>query len=167
MVVFSVTQALDIPTQGLEMTVELGIGYDVQTGRLVFSESRTAGTANGEPFSAEFLQALELDDTVSNGGQDENLAWLIDLINSQKNELVANPPAFIAQYEYKRQTVYFLPQRCCDIFSNLYDAQGSVIGHPDGGITGQGDGRAPDFLLENLYAYGRTETLNWYRQNPK
>jgi hypothetical protein len=111
-VVFSVIQALDIPTQGFAMTIERGIGYDLQTGRSVFSESRTAGTANGESFSMELLNAVELDDS----------AWLIDLINTQKNEPVADPPAFIAQYEYKGQTVYFLPQRCCDIFSNLYDA---------------------------------------------
>ena len=135
-VVFSVTQAFDIPSQGLEMTVERGIGYDVQTGRLVYSESRTAGTADGEPFTIEFLRDLESDSS----------AWLIDLINSQKNEPVANPPAFIARYEYDGQTVYFLLQRCCDIFSNLYDAQGNIIGHPDGGITGQGDGRVPDFF---------------------
>ena len=148
-VVFSVMQAFDIPTQGIEMTVERGIGYDVQTGRLVYSESRTAGTANGEPFTVEFLDTLELDDT----------AWLIDLINSQKNEPVANPPAFIAQYEYKGQTVYFLPQRCCDIFSDLYDSDGNIIGHPDGGIAGQGDGRVSDFLKER-----NSESVIWRDQ---
>lgn len=83
-------------------------------------------------------------------------AWLIDLINSQKNEPVANPPAFIARYEYKGQIVYFLPQRCCDIFSNLYDAEGNIIGHPDGGITGQGDGRVPDFFEART-----AETIVW------
>ena len=75
-------------------------------------------------------------------------AWLTDLIRQLENEPVANPPATIARYEYKGQTVYFLPQRCCDIFSNLYDADGNIIGHPDGGITGQGDGRVPDFFEE-------------------
>ena len=40
------------------------------------------------------------------------------------------------------------PQRCCDIFSDLYDADGTIIGHPDGGITGQGDGLVPDFFAE-------------------
>ncbi|MCZ6789897.1 MAG: hypothetical protein O7D33_08195 [Chloroflexi bacterium] len=74
------------------------------------------------------------------------MPWLRELIQRLESEPVANPPAFIAQYEYKGQTVYFLPQRCCDIFSDLYDADGVIIGHPDGGITGQGDGRVPDFL---------------------
>ena len=74
--------------------------------------------------------------------------WLTDLIQQLENEPVANPPASITQSEYKAQIVYFLPQRCCDIFSDLYDADGNVMGHPDGGITGQGDGRAPEFFEE-------------------
>ncbi len=74
--------------------------------------------------------------------------WLTDLIQRLENESVADPPASITQYEYKGETVYILPQRCCDIFSNLYDAVGNIIGHPDGGITGQGDGRVPDFFEE-------------------
>ena len=61
---------------------------------------------------------------------------------------MANPPASVAQYEYLGQAVYFLPQRCCDFFSDLYDIDGNVIGHPDGGITGRGDGRVPDFFEE-------------------
>ena len=72
--------------------------------------------------------------------------WLTDLINRLENEPVANPPASITRYEYKGQAVYFLPQRCCDIFSDLYDADGNIIGHPDGGITGQGDRRVSDFF---------------------
>ena len=75
-------------------------------------------------------------------------AWLSDLIRGQENEPVGNPPVFIAQYDYKGQTVYFLPQRCCDIFSDLYDTDGNIIGHPDGGITGQGDGLVSDFFEE-------------------
>ena len=72
--------------------------------------------------------------------------WLTDLIQRLEKEPVTNPPASITEYEYKGQAVYFLPQRCCDIFSNLYDADGNIIGHPDGGITGEGDGRVPDFF---------------------
>ena len=111
-----------------------------------------------------FNETAELvvpDDSVSKkaGDQDELPRWLNDLINSQKNEPVANPPASITRYEYKGQTVYFLPQRCCDIFSDLYDADGNVIGHPDGGITGQGDGRVPDFLVERS-----SESVIWRDQ---
>ena len=74
--------------------------------------------------------------------------WLTSLIKRLDNEPVVNPPASVTQYEYKGQTVYFVPQRCCDIFSDLYDADGNITGHPDGGIAGQGDGRVPDFFEE-------------------
>ncbi len=72
--------------------------------------------------------------------------WLTSLIQHLENEPVSNPPASITRYEYNGQTVYFIPQRCCDIFSDLYDSEGVIIGHPDGGITGQGDGRVPEFF---------------------
>ncbi len=74
--------------------------------------------------------------------------WLAVLIQKLEREPVANPPASITQYEYQGRTVYFLPQRCCDISSTLYDVDGNIVAHPDGGITGQGDGRAPGFSQE-------------------
>ena len=41
---------------------------------------------------------------------------------------------------------YYVPPQCCDQFSTLYDADGAVICAPDGGITGRGDGKCPDFF---------------------
>lgn len=72
--------------------------------------------------------------------------WLASLIRDLENAPVADPPASITRYTYDGQTVYFLPQRCCDQFSTIYDDEGNIIGHPDGGITGQGDGRVGDFF---------------------
>ena len=40
-------------------------------------------------------------------------------------------------------------KECCDQFSDLLDAEGNLIGHPDDGITGRGDGFTV-FSLENL-----------------
>lgn len=71
--------------------------------------------------------------------------WLTQLIRKLESEPVANPPAAIYRYEYGGQVVYFLPQRCCDIASQLFDEGGNVICCPDGGITGKGDGRCPEF----------------------
>ena len=76
------------------------------------------------------------------------MRWLRDLIRRLENEPVANPPRSIVQYVYKGQTVYYLPPPCCDIFSDLYDADGDLLGHPDGGITEQGDGKFLDFREE-------------------
>ncbi len=36
--------------------------------------------------------------------------WLTALIRQSEAQPVANPPAFVAQYDYKGQSVYFLPQ---------------------------------------------------------
>lgn len=76
------------------------------------------------------------------------MPWQADLVRKLEKAPVANPPASLVQYGYKGRVVYYVPPRCCDIFSDLYDANGKVIGHPDGGITGQGDGRVTDFLKE-------------------
>lgn len=78
------------------------------------------------------------------------------LIEDLKSQPVANPPAYVASYEYSGQVVYYVPPRCCDIFGNLYDAQGQLICHPDGGIAGHGDGRCPDFLGQR-----KNETILW------
>ena len=82
--------------------------------------------------------------------------WLTALISQLAGGPVANPPAVITRYAYKGQTVYFVPQRCCDVASVLYDANGGVVCHPDGGITGRGDGRCPDFFTER-----RDEQIVW------
>jgi|SRR6266542_3597765 len=74
--------------------------------------------------------------------------WLTTLIQDLESQPVANPPAFIAQYEYRGQVVYYLPARCCDIPSKLYSAVGTIVCHPDGGFTGTGDGRCADFVVE-------------------
>jgi hypothetical protein len=73
--------------------------------------------------------------------------WLRTLIRQSEEQPAANPLGFIAGYDYKGQTVYFVPQRCCDIMSILYRADGSVACHPDGGFTGTGDGSVLISLL--------------------
>jgi hypothetical protein len=75
-----------------------------------------------------------------------NPAWLAALIQELETQPVANPPGFIGRYDYRGQAVYYLPARCCDIPSNVYDAAGTIICHADGGFSGAGDGRCSDFL---------------------
>jgi hypothetical protein len=80
----------------------------------------------------------ENDDLIPNG--------IAELINDLEESPVTNPPAKIIQYEYNGNTVYYLPPVCCDIMGELYDVDGILLCHPDGGITGQGDGYCPDFF---------------------
>lgn len=60
-------------------------------------------------------------------------------------EDVRNPPAEVWKYEYNGKTVYYIPAFCCDAMSVLFDEDCNVICNPDGGLTGNGDGKCTDF----------------------
>ncbi len=92
----------------------------------------------------------------SSGTQSENPKWVDQLIRNFESEPVGNPPQSIWRYEYQGQIVYYVPPQCCDQFSTLFDASGEDICSPDGGLTGSGDGRCPDFFSERT-----SETLIW------
>ena len=94
--------------------------------------------------------------TEQTAGDEPRPEWLTALIEKLETEPVANPPAFIARYDYRGQPVYYLPPRCCDIPSSVYDAAGTVLCHADGGFSGDGDGRCPDFFLLRKH-----ETIVW------
>jgi hypothetical protein len=83
-------------------------------------------------------------------------------IQEMANAPVANPPARVYSYRYKGQTVYYIPAKCCDIPSLLVDAQCNTICSPDGGLSGQGDGRCPDFFNSRT-----EETLIWEDPRPR
>ncbi|UYZ58365.1 DUF6970 domain-containing protein [Hymenobacter latericus] len=71
--------------------------------------------------------------------------WLDNKISKYLAAKPENPPIRILSYQYNGQTVYYESAPCCDQFTTLYDAKGNVLCSPDGGITGRGDGRCPDF----------------------
>ena len=92
----------------------------------------------------------------SNSTSPDNPEWIDDLIVQFKNEPVGNPPQSIWRYNYNDQAVYFVPAQCCDQYSTLYDINGNVLGAPDGGITGGGDGKNTDFFSKRT-----NEKLIW------
>ncbi|MCS6991925.1 MAG: hypothetical protein NZL95_08700 [Chitinophagales bacterium] len=67
-----------------------------------------------------------------------------------------HPPYSIYSYTYQGRTVYYVQPPCCDQLSKLYDADCNLICAPDGGITGRGDGRCPDFYTTRTH-----EQLIW------
>ena len=73
-------------------------------------------------------------------------ACIDKLISTYRSEEIKNPPRKVYSYTYMGKTVYYVPAICCDFFSDLYDNSCTLIAHPDGGITGKGDGRAADFM---------------------
>jgi hypothetical protein len=78
-------------------------------------------------------------------------------------EPVWNPPGKVYSYFYNGQKVYFIPQRCCDIPSQLYDENCNIVCAPDGGFSGSGEGKCQDF-----FANRTDEKLVWEddRKNP-
>ena len=71
--------------------------------------------------------------------------WLQKRIQAVLAERKRNPTVHIYQYQYRGQTVYFQSAPCCDQLSYVFDVKGKVLCNPDGGITGKGDGKCPDF----------------------
>jgi hypothetical protein len=68
------------------------------------------------------------------------------LIAEQMAAPKKNPPGSVWQYRYKGEAVYYVPPSCCDVPGQLYASDGRVICAPDGGITGGGVGKGPDFF---------------------
>lgn len=78
------------------------------------------------------------------------------LIEKFQSEAVTNPPRKIYSYNYQGKTVYYVPPICCDQFSDLYNDSCRIMGHPDGGFTGRGDGKFKGFAEERT-----NERLLW------
>lgn len=78
--------------------------------------------------------------------RDEGPAWLADLQRQIAEEPATNPPSQILRFELVGRPVYYRPPYCCDIQGVLYSEDGTVLCHPDGGFTGTGDGRCPEFF---------------------
>jgi hypothetical protein len=78
------------------------------------------------------------------------------LIKKIEAEPVTSPPSKIYSYTFEGKTVYYVPAVCCDNFSDLYNDGCKIIAHPDGGFTGKGDRKAPNFQEEKT-----NEKLIW------
>jgi hypothetical protein len=91
---------------------------------------------------------------------DEDLPpFVTQLISRYEADPLANPPASIWRYTYKGAVVFYVPPSCCDVASELYDHDGQLVCGPDGGITGRGDGKCPDFFEQ------RADELLVWRDN--
>ena len=71
----------------------------------------------------------------------------IDQFVATMNESTEDNPIKIDQFVFRQDTLYYMTFPCCDRMSRLYTKYGEEICRPDGGITGMGDGRCPDFRL--------------------
>lgn len=69
-------------------------------------------------------------------------------IDSFKIKEVHEKPQRVVEYKYKGKKVYYVVMPCCDFFNEVYDETCKFLGCPDGGFTGKGDGKLPDFFTE-------------------
>ena len=69
-------------------------------------------------------------------------------IETFKSQSKGNPPQSIIQYIYHKKRVFYIPPQCCDQYSEVYDDNCNLIGHPGGGITGRGDGNPVNFFKD-------------------
>lgn len=73
--------------------------------------------------------------------------FLQDLIEEFEAAPASESPGDIWRFSYSGRIVYYVPPLpCCDRWSTLYEVDGEVVCAPDGGLTGRGDGRCPDFF---------------------
>ena len=79
--------------------------------------------------------------------------WLRQEIIHWEDEGLQNPPIQINLYSFKNDTVVHISAPCCDQFSRLFSMDGTFLCHPDGGITGRGDGKCPDFIESSEWLY--------------
>ena len=71
--------------------------------------------------------------------------WLQNRIQNILATRKRNPVIRISRYQYEGETVYYETAPCCDQQSVLYNVEGKIICHPEGGITGKGDGKCSSF----------------------
>ena len=75
-------------------------------------------------------------------------ACIKNKIDSFKVAQKYKQPERVVEYQYKGKKVYYVVMPCCDFFNEVYDDKCKLLGSPDGGFTGRGDGKLPDFFKE-------------------
>jgi hypothetical protein len=58
---------------------------------------------------------------------------------------VNNPPAQVWKWVANGKTYYYITSDCCDQYNYLYDNNCIQVCAPDGGDSGNGDGKCPNF----------------------
>ena len=75
---------------------------------------------------------------------------LQEKIKIMSADISEGTPVSITQFTYRDQKVYYLVAPCCDKFNIVFDSVCTILGYPDGGFTGRGDGKMTDFAKEAI-----------------
>ena len=82
-------------------------------------------------------------------------------IKTLSDDPAEGSPLYVAQYQYNNHTVYYMASACCDKFNAVYDSACHLLGYPDGGYTGRGDGKMTDFSSE-----AKNKKVVWEKGQP-
>ncbi len=93
-------------------------------------------------FALIFLSSCAVADDTSKPSSIERL------IQKYEADTEDASPDEIWSFVIDDEVVFYVAPMCCDIPSTLFDKEGNILCHPDGGITGAGDGKCPDFHKE-------------------
>jgi hypothetical protein len=96
------------------------------------------------PIIAAIVAAISFAGGCAAGDADALPAWIKDRAAQLEALPAGRPPRAIFRASYEGKPVYYLTPTCCDIASELYDADGKLLCYPSGGFAG-GDGRCPTF----------------------
>jgi hypothetical protein len=75
-------------------------------------------------------------------------AWLTQKIDANEKLPTNQSIQKILAGKYHGAKSYYIISPCCDQLNNLYDANGELICHPNGGMVKGGDGKCLDFETE-------------------
>ncbi len=85
---------------------------------------------------------------------------IMNKITSFKKMEKHEQPQKVVEYLYKEKKVYYILMPCCDFFNEVYDDKCNLLGSPDGGIIGKGDGKLPGFFKK-----ATNEKIVWEAKN--
>lgn len=80
-------------------------------------------------------------------------------IKQIEKEKESSAPRQVWKWEVDGDTYFYITSNCCDQFNFLYDENCEVVCAPDGGFTGAGDGKCPEFSEEIV------KTLVWEKED--
>ena len=98
--------------------------------------------------SASNMDSLNQPPLTGQAGKDSIPPCIRKKIDSFKVLPKHEQPQRVTEYSYKGKKVYYVAMPCCDFFNEVYDDTCNLLGSPDGGFSGRGDGKLPDFFTE-------------------
>lgn len=80
--------------------------------------------------------------------QSEVPICLLEKIQKMTADQSQGEPLYVTMFDYKGKKVYYVAAACCDKYNMVFDTDCNLLGYPDGGLTGKGDGNMSNFRQE-------------------